>query len=297
MSFRRSNSGLSNLWLFYRVDAIVFVEGGGRTLSLEEVIGGTFNDIAYDVKFWMLIFKKYLPKFRFKFRAVGSKSTLLELASLVMSEEVLKVVVCMDRDFDNYLGHLVQHPRVAYTHGYSWENEAWSLRSTLDLFRKVSNLSDPASAIREIKISFAAFSNRLRWPLIAHALLVTSGILEVTMSDLEQTVIRGAGQMPVLNCTRLRAAVKHARLKHPQVVVKFPRAAHFSVLDDCYGHLLATFAFHTIAYVLRRHCNIRTFGKDVAASLAIESSYATISGDKAKKLHYLNQARAISRSI
>jgi len=297
LSFRRSNSGLSNLRLFYRVDAVVFVEGGGRNLSLEEVAGGAFNEIAHDAKFWSLIFRKLLPKFRFKFRAVGSKPTLLELASLITSEQIVRVIVCMDRDLDNYLGRAVRHPRVAYTHGYSWENDAWSLRSTLGVFRKLNNAADPAPAISEIKTSFAAFRRQLQWPLCAHALLVASGILEVTTADLEQTVTRGAGQMPALNCARLRAAVRDARRKSPQTVVKYPNPARFSVFDDCYGHLLSTFAFHTVAYALRKHCNIRAFGKDVAASLAIESSYAAISANKTKKLHYLNQALAISRSI
>jgi hypothetical protein len=275
----------------------VFVEGGGRTLSLDEVTRGEFNEIAHDVKFWSLIFRRLLPKIKLKFRAVGSKPTLLEIASLVASEEVVSVIVCMDRDLDNYLGRMIRHPRVAYTHGYSWENEAWCLRSTIGMFRKVSTLADPSAAVSEIKASFAAFGRRLRWPLCAHALLVSNGILEVTTADLEQTVVRGAGQMPVLNCTRLRAAVRDARRKSPIDLVKFPIASRFSVFDDCYGHLLATFAFHTVAYALRKHCNIRAFGKDVAASLAIETSYAAISANKAKKSHYQSQALAISQAI
>jgi hypothetical protein len=297
LSFRRSNSGLSNLRLFYRVDAMVFVEGGGRTLRLEEVSGGVFNEIAHDAKFWSLIFRRLLPRLRFKVRAVGSKSTLLELAALVTSEQVVKVIVCMDRDLDNFLGRMVYHPMVAYTHGYSWENDAWSLRSTLGVFRKVGNVTDMDSAISEIKGSFAAFRRRLQWPLAAHALLVASGILEVRTADLEQTVVRGAGQIPVLDCARLRAAVKDARRNNPGTVVKLPNPRRFSAFDDCYGHLLATFAFHTVAHALRKHCGIRAFGKDVAASLAIESSYAAISANKAKRLHYRSQADAISGAI
>jgi hypothetical protein len=297
LSFRRSNSGLSNLHLFYRVDAVVFVEGGGRTLSFEEVAGGAFNEIAHDAKFWSLIFRRLLSTFKFKFRAVGSKSTLLELASLVVSDDVANVVICMDRDLDNYLGRIIRHPRIAYTHGYSWENDAWSLGSALRVFRKISCVGDPAAAISEIKASFATFGRQLRWPLLAHALLVSSGILEITTADLEQTVVRGAGQMPALNCARLRSAVRDARVRHPKVIVKFPNPARFSVFEDCYGHLLATFAFHTVAYALRKHCNVRAFGKDVAASVAIEESYAAISANKAKKLHYVNQALAVSRAM
>jgi hypothetical protein len=274
LSFRRSNSGLSNLYLFYAVDAVVFVEGGGRTLTVDEVAAGSFNPISHDAKFWALIFSRFLPRLRFKFRAIGSKTTLLEIAMLVASEQVSRAVVCMDRDLDNYLDRMVSHPRVAYTFGYSWENDAWSLVSTLRVFKKLSNAADPSPAVGEIKSAFSVFGRRLRWLLLSHALLVSSGVLTVTTADLEQTVMRGAGRMPELNCSRLRQAVSDARRNNRQVRVVFPKPARFSIFRDCYGHLLATFAFHSLAYALRKHCGIRSFGRDVAASLAIETGCA-----------------------
>ena len=297
MRFQRSNSGLSSLYLFYGVDAIVFVEGGRENLSLDAVRQGAFNEIAHDAKFWSKLFSRFLPRLKFKFRPVGSKTTLKELADLVATERVRNIVVCMDRDFDNFVGQLIQHPRVAYTYGYSWENDAWSLGSSISVFRKIGHTTQAATAIAEIESAFAAFSRALRWPLLAHALLVTNGLLQVTNADLERAVMRGAGQMPVLNCADLRRSTRTARPRSPKPCVRFPTPARFSVMDDCYGHLLSTYAFHVVAHILRKHCNIRAFGKDVAASIAIESSYGAIMRKKAKRLHYKGHFDAISAAI
>jgi hypothetical protein len=295
--FQRSNSGLSNLYLFHRVDAVVFVEGGIRNLSLAAVEEGHFNEAAYDAKFWALLFRRFLPKFRFQFRPVGSKTTLLELAGLVSHEEVRNVVVCMDRDFDHFLGRLIRHPRIFYTHGYSWENDVWSLGSTTAVFKKLNNRTDCDAALAELRVAFALFSRTMKWPLLAHALLVTNTMLEVTNADLEQAVMRGAGKMPVVNCAHLRQRIKEARPRHPKPRVRFPVSATFSVANDCYGHLLATYAFHTVAYLLRQHCSVRSLGKDVAASIAIDVSYGGIMKDPNKRSHYQQHFSALAAAM
>ncbi len=296
MTFQRSNSGLSSLYLFYRVDAIVFVEGG-EALTLDAVVAGAFNQAAHDAKFWGRLFHKLVPARKFKFRPVGSKTTLKALASSVASEELTNVVVCMDRDHDNFSGRLIQHPLVVYTYGYSWENDAWSLPSTIAAFRKLSSAADADSAIGEIEQAFAAFRRLLRWPLHAHALLVTNGRLQVTTADLEQAVMRGAGRMPTLNCAKLRASIHSACPGKPRVAINFPSPARFSIFDDCYGHLLSTYAFHVVAYILRKHSGIRTCGKEVAASIAIEASYRAIMKDDKKRVHYQHKFAAIGEAI
>jgi len=297
VTFQRSNSGLSSLYLFYEVESIVFVEGGGDTLSLESLIGGDSNTAGHDFKFWSHLFKRFLKRKRFKFRPVGSKSTLLQLASLISDGRVRNVLVCMDRDFDNYSGRLLHHPRILYTHGYSWENDAWSLQSSIAVFRKISHAVDDTEALAELKSAFAAFETKLRWIILSHALLVSNGLLSITNSQLEAVVLRGAGQMPVIRSSAMRELIRHARPRSPKPHVRFPHRMPFSVFDDCYGHLLSTYAFHTLAYLLRKHCNIRSFGKDVAASIAIDSSYASIMRRPRKRLHYQNQFNGVSASL
>lgn len=206
-------------------------------------------------------------------------------------------MVCMDRDLDNFLGVLIRHPRIVYTHGYSWENDVWSPRSTVETFKAISNRTEETEAISEIESAFALFRRILRWPLLAHALLVTNGLLGVTNADLERAIVRGAGRMPTISSSNLRKAIKGARPKTAKPCVRFPSKAPFSTLNDCYGHLLATFAFHVLAYLLRRHCNIAALGKDVAASVAINASYATIEADEDKIKYYRFHLSEVSLAI
>jgi hypothetical protein len=119
MNFRRTNAGISNLYLFLGVDAIVFVEGGDTSYSLAELEKGLFNDQAEDLKYWEIIFRTFEPAKTFHLRAVGSKNSLLELADLVSSAKIKRVLVAMDRDFQNLTGELKTGPGVIYTSGYS----------------------------------------------------------------------------------------------------------------------------------------------------------------------------------
>jgi hypothetical protein len=61
MSFRRTSPGLSNMHLFLNVEAIVFVEGGSNSYSLEEVERGLYNCESIDLLFWSKIFEIFLP--------------------------------------------------------------------------------------------------------------------------------------------------------------------------------------------------------------------------------------------
>lgn len=286
MIFERSTSGLSNLHLFHRVRAIVFVEGGSEHPTLDEIEAGTAGGTSHDAKFWQTLFNRFLPNHQFKFRPVGSKVTLIDLATKVRTNQVTNIIVCMDRDFDDLSGSLIDHENVLYTHGYSWENDVWTLSSTTSVFARLSTATESESAVAEIQSAFRAFENALRWPLLAHSLLVTNRILSVTTADLERTVMRGAGKMPTINCAHLRQAIKVARAPRPRQRVNFRKGRRFSTLDDCYGHLLASFAFNTIAHLLKKHCNIKNLGKDVASSLAIEVSYVAIMRNTAKRQHY-----------
>jgi hypothetical protein len=59
-------------------------------------------------------------------KSVGSKTTVKELALLVMTNQVPNVVIAMDRDYDNLRGAIIDWPTVLYTQGYSWESDVVS---------------------------------------------------------------------------------------------------------------------------------------------------------------------------
>lgn len=125
MSFCRSNSGVTNLHLFYDSDVIVFTEGGSRSYSVDEVEDGKYSTSATDIKFWGSILKTYNYHKKIEFRAIGSKTASKYICEKITNGEVSNIIVTKDRDLDQYLDILVDSPFILYTKGYSWENDVF----------------------------------------------------------------------------------------------------------------------------------------------------------------------------
>ena len=89
MSFTRTPSGLSNQHLFFKVDYVVFTEGGTQSLSVQNLVSSTFDSEATDLHYWQAVFAYACPQLTVRFLPVGSKSTLLQLARLVAKSVVL----------------------------------------------------------------------------------------------------------------------------------------------------------------------------------------------------------------
>lgn len=129
--FRRTNFGLSNQHLFFDVDVVVYCEGG----ETEE------EEATFDELFWKRVFEGNGK--RVTCRSSGNKTMLMELAHAVSVEDVENVVVAMDRDYDHIFGRVIEHPRVIYTYGYSWESDVIShlaFVSTCAMFANVRNI-------------------------------------------------------------------------------------------------------------------------------------------------------------
>jgi len=125
LSFKRTDSGLSNMHLFVKVDAIIYVEGGETSYSLEDIKSGKYNKSSVDITFWRALFHYFLPGKKYHFRAVGSKSSLLELKELISKNLISNVYIAMDSDFDRHQNSRRKKKGIFCTHGYSWENDVW----------------------------------------------------------------------------------------------------------------------------------------------------------------------------
>ena len=119
--FQRSNSGLNNQHLFYGVDYVAYTEGGD-SLSFEKVLNGEFNDSSIDKLFWEFIVKNYSNK-SFKFKPIGSKSTLKLLLDKFMRDNISHNLICTDSEFDEVFNDKIDSDKIIYTYGYSWEND------------------------------------------------------------------------------------------------------------------------------------------------------------------------------
>jgi Protein of unknown function (DUF4435) len=148
--FTRTNLGLGNEHLFYGVEFVVYCEGEtieGEASSLDEV-------------FWTRVFQSMGRNARCK--SIGSKSHLLQLAQKVASDEVPNIVVTMDRDYDHLLNQIIDHPRVLYTYGYSWESDVVSnfdFDVAISIFATIADAADARIAYQEY---FERQSKRLR---------------------------------------------------------------------------------------------------------------------------------------
>jgi len=143
MSLQRSASGLANLKLFFKVDQIVYCEGGD-SLTAEAIGQGQGDDETLDVHFWQLIFANFGSERKTHFKSVGSKQTLMQLADLIIKHDIPSVFICMDRDHDFLCGRQRQDHRVIYTRGYSWENDVFDpevIRRAFFVFRNANERS------------------------------------------------------------------------------------------------------------------------------------------------------------
>ncbi|MEO0411859.1 MAG: DUF4435 domain-containing protein [Pseudomonadota bacterium] len=143
--FTRSNQGIENEHLFYDVDFVVYCEGkeiDGEGSSLDEV-------------FWERVLSESGLSVRCK--SLGGKSVVRPMAEKIIREDISHVLVAMDRDYDDIRGLAIDHPRVFYTYGYSWESDVildFQFTAALSLFATTNKR-------KVIENEFHAFRDRL----------------------------------------------------------------------------------------------------------------------------------------
>jgi len=113
--FERTKSGQGNRALFYGVDYICYVEGGGGV-----------RDFSPDLSFWSSILSLFRPELKFKILARGGKPELQIIANEIIQKDIKSSLVAMDADYDRFIRREIIDRRVLYTFGYSWENDAFS---------------------------------------------------------------------------------------------------------------------------------------------------------------------------
>lgn len=134
-TFRRTTAGLANLYLFFRVDRVVYCEGGKTSLDIQALLSGSGDDTTLDTIFWSHVCKFLGAKLSYHFKSVGSRYVLDSIAVDVVADDISTIVVCRDSDFSDLLGTKEFHSSLAYTYGYSWENDVCTSESITRLFR------------------------------------------------------------------------------------------------------------------------------------------------------------------
>lgn len=154
-SFIRTESGIKNEHLFHNTDYVVYLEGGQTSFSLSQVIDENLSsDNTLDIVFWSRLFSRFMPDKTVKYKSIGSKVVLKEIADIIITKDIKTVLICMDNEFDEMLNQRIQDKRVLYTYGYSWENEVWTLRTLLNTITEISAINPSTERLTGIYDSF-----------------------------------------------------------------------------------------------------------------------------------------------
>jgi hypothetical protein len=256
MSLRRTSAGLASLHLFFRVDVVVFCEGG-QALDPSRVARGDGSDETLDVLFWRRISEFVGAARKYHFKSVGSKTTLLSIARDIRSAGISSILICLDRDFDWHCSRTFEHENVVYCYGYSWENDVVSdLSLERVFFRMVSRGAAAETLFQQTKRALERFSKQL----------VTWCEIEIALSSKSKGVVFPRDKpLAMIDMNSNPLALDKARLKNQLVQLGYKRGPAIRLRvakDEClrhsWGKLVARFAYHVVRIAIRkRDQNIR----------------------------------------
>jgi hypothetical protein len=270
MSFRRTESGLSNLHLFYNSDAVVYLEGG-KSIRKEDVESEIYTESSEDIRYWQTVFDIYRPEKKYEFRSIGSKKTVKSIAQDIMNGNVRNVIVAMDRDFDNIKGEIISSDNVIYTFGYSWENDAWNQLSLIESFCTLSG-SCKTKIEKEIDVIKEYFNNIsiiLRRAVLMDAILSQYNDSLFDREKYIRYIHIERNSLPKINRKQIQASLGNARKRAKRPIV---RKSNFklSTFTDCFGHLFAECSYRILSYLLNKTGDNPKIAKEWATSMIVE---------------------------
>lgn len=248
MTLRRTVSGLASLHLFFRVDCIVYCEGGEQ-LGEREIFSGGGDDQTLDVFFWASISRFLQATRSYHFKSVGNKAVLKSMAADLDRSKIDSVVVCLDRDYDWHCGRQINSPRVIYSYGYSWESDVvCPIGFERLFFRTVARTTASEELVQKALLHFERFARDLvRWCEVDIALFARHLEL-VFVRDKPMASLDLGGPFPVLNVTRIRAQlVKIGLSRRPRRFVSVQRT---EVMRHVWGKLASRFLYHLFVKVV-----------------------------------------------
>ena len=259
MSFTRTPTGLSNQHLFYKVDYVVYTEGGTQTFSMQDLASGSFDEEAPDLHYWQAVFAFACPQLKVRFLPAGSKSTLLQLAQKIANGNIAHVMVAMDQDHDRFFGKLIQANGVFYTWGYSWENDVCCPETLEEVFFNLSPRDRRAheKTIRaSIHSCYQRFINDVRH-LIRADIVLRIGNKSLFPRNNYQNLIKKpkSAQFPILDRSKLRRRLTGLR---QQCTTSLRLSSPERPLSerDCFGHLLSRFFYRLLMHLLESNSSM-----------------------------------------
>jgi len=269
MSFSRTNSGISNLPIFYGAEIIVYTEGGNKSFSLQEVDEGSFNTKSVDIKFWNGLLKSNNYSKKVEFRALGSKAASKNICEKIMAGEIQNTVVAKDRDLD--FDELTQFdsPNILFTKGYSWENDVFTQHSTKEQITSMAIEQElPEELVSQIEQSYKKFEH-IGVRLLRLEMIFRSNNKKF-ITDVNGERFFDPKKSPNINKTALMAFIneKKNEIMRPALLVQ-DISTLCPVLNN-YGKLLAGLSLNIINHICKKHLGYKSIPKQLIEVNMIE---------------------------
>ena len=292
MTFTRSSSSLYGIHRFYQADVVVFCEGGA-SLTYSEAIRYSDCSGTLDTLYWSSIVSRLGVQKTFHFKSVGGKLTIDALADEVRRLTLTTVTVCRDSDYDRRLGRNSTAGRIAWTMGYSWENDVVQTPVLEGLAESILGVgADREAAITEIRAAISQFERDLpRWTEIDISLCARGkpGMFE-RAKPLAAIDMTSPPNLRTVNLTTRLANAGHRR-KPPAVLSVSAQEA----LSICFGKLVSRALYHTFVNAIRPYCEVR-LDYELFMRLAIREMIVMEAGGRLPLMsdHITNQRAAFA---
>lgn len=279
MKFLRTNSGISSRNVFSNVDFMVYSEGGdpGRTCSDGSIW-------AIDAVFWRNVFRRFLPAIRVKICCLGSKSNVMPYAEKVFKDSVNNTIVVMDRDHDAHCRRVIEHPRVLYTRGYSWENDVFRPEIVISLLGYLHPDGEiPDLWAEDIRARFREFIKSLNRAVFVDVLCSIEGIKGIDRGRYASLMeLDKAGSLTRLKKESFKRMVAEVKARR-QGPLRYTGPSRVEPWLDCYGKIMAQYGYGVYLEYYRKITGHKNLAR-VAADNAFAQSFQTADIEKDESL-------------
>lgn len=293
MIFARTSSGLSNQYRFFSTDLVVYVEG--KREERQRLLLDDGDAQSMDALFWREVLRASHDGLHVHFKELGSKGALLELSSLLGEGASGRVLVCVDRDFDDFKPPTEGHRCLARTFAYSWEGDVWTMQVVGDIVESllpVANL--PGRAQSYLAGVWQSFYGRIGRFVVLDAKFVLNGMPGLLDRDSPSAVIAVDKALP----PGVNRAFFKARMRRIRAVCPKPwrYALPFQVDTRRYlfGKSAMCFGYQVVVHLLRYLGVASQLSLEITSGMAVRMFGVRLRGglDEARLDYYRSELAA-----
>lgn len=205
MTLIRSAGGLKSVHLFYKVDYMVYCEGGTQ-INADDIETGGGDSNTLDALFWTHVLRA--NGFRsVHVKSVGAKAVILRLRERLNTVGECSVLLCADRDYDDEFAQT--EDGIIYTYGYSWENDVVNLGCVYQLAERLFGAGEIADQIAsEVRNDLETLLISMRRLIESDMTLVCKGRVGIFDRSSPLSVVNITTTPPQLDLARVNAILR-----------------------------------------------------------------------------------------